>query len=185
MLARTNFVVKSWHTRHGDVVPTLFEIRARTSSLSGQNVDIVQVELRDGKRSRGISMINDITITGAISCIVDWAGKDPDITGWMTYKALEGWLASWGSRTYFKETGIDWDPNAGDDSSEDNPNGMSTHPLDKKLTNAVHGLGRRLGHKAVPLAVAQVIEAYLLAQEYDALVGYLKSINAETVQVML
>ena len=156
-------------------MPTMFEIRGRGDQQDSTLVDVVQIEL--GRNLRPVTMAAGMSISTAISLVVNWAST-PDVTGWITYKALESWLASWGSRTYFHETGVDWD--AGDCMGM-----LSTNPIDKKLTNAVQGLGRRLGHKPIPIAVAQVIEAYLEAQEYAALVGYLKSITAETAQVML
>lgn len=168
-------------------MPSLFEIRAHATRLNTgvvdtTTVDVVQVELdEDGRRARPIIMMSGTKISFAISLIVDWTAASPQCSGWLSYRVLEGWLASWGSRTYFRENGVDWDPSVlhSMDAS------VSTNPVDKQLTTAVHDLGRRLAHKPVPIAVAQVIEAYLLASEFDALVLYLQSITAETVTVMV
>lgn len=164
---------------------TIFEIRAPASPDIGYTKFQVVQGGHDvnGCRQKPVTMLRT-NIGDAISIVVRWVGENADCTGWITYSALEHWLASWASSQYFKETGIDWDPNAGDPDA-DNPNGVSTNPIDRKLTAAVHGLGKRLAHKPMPIAVAQVIEAYTLAFEYDALVDYLKSINAQTVTVML
>jgi len=142
-------------------------------------VDVVQIELdANGRRSRPISMMTMTQLSFAISLVVDWTGS-PGCSGWVSFRVLENWLGSWGSRVYFKETGVDWDP------QETAYNDMdSTNPLDKKLQGAVEALGTRLAHQAVPIAVAQVIEAYLLASEFDALVVYLASIDVRTVAVM-
>jgi hypothetical protein len=160
-------------------MPSLFEIRARAGSRDTTRVDVVQVELdSEGRRLRPIVIMSGAQLSLAISLIVDWT-TSPDCSGWLSFRVLEGWLGSWGSRVYFKEVGVDWDP------QEAAYAGFpSTNPLDKKLQGAVEALGTRLAHQAVPIAVAQVIEAYLLASEFDALVVYLASIDARTVAVM-
>lgn len=156
-------------------MPTLYEIRA-SDHVNATVVSVVQVELRpDGKRAKGVTMA-DADISRAISAVVQFVAMASEATGWITYHAIERWLTSWGSRAHYFEVGVDWDPR------DDMP---STHPLDLKLTNAVQELGRRTGHKPLPVAVAQVIEAYILASEYVALVDYLKTIDAQTAGLML
>lgn len=156
-------------------MPTRFEIHARDPAPAPAfraigEYEVKQVELFGTRRSKSVTM-GYFSMETAINTVISWSTGDS--TGWVTFRALEKWLSRIGSLMYFRETGTDWDPRSVSDY------GNTTNPVDIEMEESVAALGKRCGHRPLPIAIAQVIDAYVAALEYSALLDYLRVITPE------